>query len=218
MARFINSPLSISTATFEYMNGNTLSTITLDANSFNGGGSGTTYSAGTGLSLSGNKFNHLNSITSGSVGPTSAIISSNVFAVPSLSYDATGHIINAGTTTVTVPIGNASNVAVFNASASASDVHLLNDTTLQDVYDAMLSGKACFINVSNVSTGAAGYNTIMFPVHTLYSMPFGYHITARAVWNVTSTYEQAYYIYSNSAPLASSIISSALISHNISLS
>ena len=63
----------------------------------------TTYSAGTGLSLSGITFNHSNSITKGTVG-TSSATSGITLAVPYVTYDAQGHITATGTHTHTIPV------------------------------------------------------------------------------------------------------------------
>lgn len=62
-----------------------------------------TYSAGTGLSLSGTTFNHSNSITAGTAGTSSATSSTNrTIAIPYLTYDAQGHITGSGTHTHTL--------------------------------------------------------------------------------------------------------------------
>ena len=61
----------------------------------------TTYTAGTGLSLSGTKFNHSNSVTAGTAG-TSTATSGSTLAVPYVTYDAQGHITASGTHTHTV--------------------------------------------------------------------------------------------------------------------
>lgn len=63
----------------------------------------TTYSAGTGLSLSGTTFNHSNSITAGTAGTSSATSSTNrTISVPYVTYDAQGHITGSGTHTHTI--------------------------------------------------------------------------------------------------------------------
>lgn len=64
-------------------------------------GTDTTYSAGTGLSMSGTTFNHSNSVTAGTVG-TSSATSGSTLAVPYVTYDAQGHITGKGTHTHTV--------------------------------------------------------------------------------------------------------------------
>lgn len=61
----------------------------------------TTYSAGTGLSLSGTTFNHSNSVTAGTAG-TSSATSGATLAVPYITYDAQGHITATGTHTHTI--------------------------------------------------------------------------------------------------------------------
>ena len=64
-------------------------------------GTDTTYSAGTGLSMSGTTFNHSNSVTAGTAG-TSSATSGSTLAVPYVTYDAQGHITGKGTHTHTV--------------------------------------------------------------------------------------------------------------------
>lgn len=63
----------------------------------------TTYSAGTGLSLSGTTFNHSNSVTAGTAGTSGATSSTNrTIAIPYVTYDAQGHITGSGTHTHTI--------------------------------------------------------------------------------------------------------------------
>ena len=67
--------------------------------------SNTTYSAGSGLSLSGTTFNHSNSVTAGSKGPSanSSPGFGGTFIVPQVVYDAQGHITSATNRTITMP-------------------------------------------------------------------------------------------------------------------
>lgn len=58
----------------------------------------TTYSAGTGLSLSGTTINHASSITAGTAG-TSEETTGDSFSIPYVTYNASGHITAAGTHT-----------------------------------------------------------------------------------------------------------------------
>lgn len=67
--------------------------------------SGTTYSAGTGLSLSGTTFNHSNSVTAGTAG-SSTDTSGNTFTIPYVTYDSQGHITASGTRNHTVSGGS----------------------------------------------------------------------------------------------------------------
>ena len=93
--------LSINGKTITYTKGDgTTGTITTqDTN--------TTYSAGAGLSLSGTTFNHSNSITAATAqGDASKTLAFNdTFTIPTITYDAQGHITGKGTTTMTMPVG-----------------------------------------------------------------------------------------------------------------
>ena len=61
----------------------------------------TTYSAGSGLSLSGTTFNHSSTVTAGTAG-TSSATSGSTIAIPYVTVNATGHVTGYGTHTHTV--------------------------------------------------------------------------------------------------------------------
>lgn len=65
----------------------------------------TTYSAGSGLSLSGTTINHSNSVTAGTAkgDNTKTLTFGGTFAIPTVTYDAQGHVTGKGTTTMTMP-------------------------------------------------------------------------------------------------------------------
>lgn len=66
----------------------------------------TTYKSGTGISIgSDNKINHTNSVTAGTAkGDDSKTLGfGGTFTVPSVTYDAQGHITGKGSTTMTMP-------------------------------------------------------------------------------------------------------------------
>lgn len=66
----------------------------------------TTYKAGTGITIgSGNAINHSNSVTAGTAkGDDSKSLGfGGTFKVPSITYDAQGHITSTSTTTMTMP-------------------------------------------------------------------------------------------------------------------
>ena len=65
----------------------------------------TKYSAGTGLSLSGTTINHKNAIAAGTAqGSANATLSfGGTFTIPTVTYDAQGHITGKGITTMTLP-------------------------------------------------------------------------------------------------------------------
>lgn len=64
-----------------------------------------TYTANTGIKLSGNTFQHTNSVTAGTAsGDASKTLTyGGTFTIPSVTYDAQGHITGKGTTTMTMP-------------------------------------------------------------------------------------------------------------------
>lgn len=62
----------------------------------------TTYSAGSGLSLSGTTINHASSVTAGTAGTSSATSGRSTLAIPYVTYNATGHVTAAGTHTHTI--------------------------------------------------------------------------------------------------------------------
>lgn len=66
----------------------------------------TTYTAGTGLSLSGTTFNHSNAVTAGNFGDTGAtrtLAFGGTFIVPYVTYDAQGHLVTKSNLTLTLP-------------------------------------------------------------------------------------------------------------------
>ena len=66
----------------------------------------TTYTAGTGLSLSGTTFNHSNAVTAsnfGDTGVTRTLTFGGTFVVPYVTYDAQGHLVTKSNLTLTLP-------------------------------------------------------------------------------------------------------------------
>lgn len=112
----------------------------------------TTYSAGTGLSLSGTTFNHSNSVTAGTAGTQSAT-SGSTLAVPYVTYDAQGHVTASGVHTHTVN-GFLESTTKYAASASvggpATSVAIAEGTTDEARYvwfsyaGSGNQGKACY--------------------------------------------------------------------------
>ena len=64
----------------------------------------TTYSAGTGLTLTGTTINHTDSITAGTTSSSSGTVAFGAaITVPYVTYNSTGHITAAGTRSITLP-------------------------------------------------------------------------------------------------------------------
>ena len=93
----------------------------------------TTYSAGTGLSLSGTTFNHKNSVTAASVGPGSGATLSwgGTFTVPSVTYDGQGHITGSGIATFTMPANpNIDTKNTAGSTLTTEKIYLVGGKTL----------------------------------------------------------------------------------------
>lgn len=81
----------------------------------------TTYSAGTALSLSGTTFNHSNYVTAGTVsdgGSTRTLAFGGTFKIPSITYNAQGHITGTSTITLTMPANPNTNSAHAHAAGN----------------------------------------------------------------------------------------------------
>lgn len=105
----------------------------------------TTYSAGAGLTLSGTQFKHTNSVTAGTAkGDDSKTLAyGGTFTIPSVTYDAQGHITAKSTTTMTMP-------AVPSNVASA--------TKLQNAHNFSITGGATAAAVSFNGTADVSLN------------------------------------------------------------
>lgn len=84
----------------------------------------TTYSAGTGLSLSGTTFNHASSVTAGTAG-TSSATSGATLAVPYVTVNATGHVTGYGTHTHTISGFSTTDTKVTNTASVTAQRFLL---------------------------------------------------------------------------------------------
>ena len=120
----------------------------------------TTYSAGTGLSLSGTTFNHSNSITAGTVG-TSSATSGSTLSVPYVTYDAQGHITATGTHTHTVT-GFLTSSDV-DQTYSGSSTNAQSGVAVKSAIDAAISsvykpaGSVAFANLPTPGASYEGY-------------------------------------------------------------
>lgn len=90
-----------------------------------------TYSAGTGLSLSGTTFNHKNSITAGTAqGDASKTLTfGGTFTIPTVTYDAQGHITGKGTTKMTMPANPNTDTKVTNTLATTTKAYVTGTTS-----------------------------------------------------------------------------------------
>ena len=125
----------------------------------------TVYTATDGITLSGTTFKHTNSITAGTAqGDASKTLTyGGTFAVPTVTYDAQGHITGKGTTTMTMPavpsnvasatkLQNARSISMTGAASSAAvsfdgtDDVTLNVTSLNAVNLYLNSSDTLILN------------------------------------------------------------------------
>lgn len=113
----------------------------------------TTYSAGTGLSLSGTTFNHSNSITAGSVGTAQSPSHGDTFAIPKITYDAQGHITEATTVNITLPADNNTDTNVTTAAQTSSKIYVTGTPSTGTVTGTLQYNENVYIS-DNVMYGA----------------------------------------------------------------
>ena len=117
--------LSVSGKTITYTKGDgTTGTITTqDTN--------TTYTADTGIKLNGTKFQHTNSVTAGTAqGDANKTLSwGGTFTIPTVTYDAQGHITGKGTTTMTMPSNPNSDTKVTNTLNTTAKAYITGTTS-----------------------------------------------------------------------------------------
>lgn len=109
----------------------------------------TTYSAGTGLTLSGTQFKHSNSVTAGTAkgDDNKTLAFGGTFKIPSVSYDAQGHITGSSSNTMTMP------AAPTSVSGNAGSA-----TKLATARNFSITGGATASNVSFNGTGDVQLN------------------------------------------------------------
>lgn len=119
----------------------------------------TTYSPGTGITIgSGNQINHSNSITAGTAkGDNNKTLTwSGTFTIPTVTYDAQGHITATGTTTMTMP-ANPHSETIYTGTApisvnSSTKVISINNGAIAN---AKLQNSSLSIAGNSVSLGGS---------------------------------------------------------------
>lgn len=113
----------------------------------------TTYSAGTGLSLSGTTINHSNSITAGSVGTAQAPSHGGTFKIPKITYDAQGHITEATTVNITLPVDYNTDTKVTTDAQTSSKIYVTGTPSTGTVTGTLQYNENVYIS-DNVMYGA----------------------------------------------------------------
>lgn len=136
--------------TVAYTDDNTITISSTDTN--------TTYSAGTGLTLNGTAFDHTNSVTAATAsegGSTRTLDFGGTFNVPSVTYDAQGHVTSKGSVTLTLPANPNTNTTYSHSAVTTTGGAFLrltgSDSTNDDV--KLASG-------TNVTVAYTDANTI----------------------------------------------------------
>ena len=126
-----------STITLTGSDGSTTSVTDADTN--------TTYTAGTGLTLSGTEFKHSNSVTAGTAqGSSNKTLSfGGTFTIPTVTYDAQGHVTGKGTTTMTMPANPNTDTHYTSKNVVGSSTATSNTTT------ALTNGNVYLNSVEN---------------------------------------------------------------------
>ena len=113
----------------------------------------TTYSAGTGLSLSGTTFNHSNTITAGSVGTAQSPSHGGTFKIPKITYDAQGHITEATTVNITLPVDYNTDTKVTTDAQTSSTIYVTGTPSTGTVTGTLQYNENVYIS-GNVMYGA----------------------------------------------------------------
>lgn len=114
----------------------------------------TTYTADTGIKLNGNKFQHTNAVTAGTAkGDDSKTLAfGGTFTVPSVSYDAQGHVTGKGSTTMTMPS------APTSVSGNAGSATKLQTARSLSITGAVTAAAKSFDGSANVALEATSVN------------------------------------------------------------
>lgn len=143
----------------------------------------TTYSAGTGLSLSGTTFNHSNSITAGTAGTSSATTSTDgTISIPYVTYDAQGHITAKGTHTHTLTSypeaylsWGGKNFSGSYGPIDAAMIGMLGSNRLECLKD--LEGKGIEVLYSTDGSTWTDYGLTSAQKRTIFTSCYGYSVT-----------------------------------------
>lgn len=116
----------------------------------------TTYSAGSGLSLSGTTINHASSITAGTAGSSSSTSGIEI-SIPYVTYNDTGHITEAGNRTHTINEATTSASGLMSSSDKTKMDRLESYTTATTVASLNVNYQTIYVTLSeNASLSASG--------------------------------------------------------------
>ena len=115
----------------------------------------TTYSAGSGLSLSGTTINHASSSTAGTAGSSSSTSGSSTISIPYVTYNATGHITGKGNRTHTINAATTSASGLMSSTDKTKMNRLESYTTATTVASLDVNYQTIYVTLSaNASLSA----------------------------------------------------------------
>lgn len=117
----------------------------------------TTYSAGSGLSLSGTTINHASSITAGTAGSSTSTSGSNTISIPYVTYNDTGHITGSGNRTHTINTATTSASGLMSSQDRIKMNRLGSYTTATTVASLDVNYQTIYVSLGeNASLSASG--------------------------------------------------------------
>ena len=146
-----------------------------------------TFTANTGLKLNGLAFQHTNAVTAGTASgsATATLGNGGSFDIPTVTYDAQGHVTAKGTTTITLPTYTGSNgVTVSGTSITNSGVRSIATGTANGTISVNTNGTAA--NVAVKGLGSSAYLNITDTYSSTGTTPTSGKAVAQAIGTVTA--------------------------------
>lgn len=127
----------------------------------------TIYTAGTGLALSGTQFKHSNAITAGTAqgDADKTLTYGGTFAIPTVTYDAQGHITGKGTTTMTMPaapssVATASKLGSATVGSGTRPIYLNAGTATASSGTVGTASKPVYLNAGTLTACTYGISVV----------------------------------------------------------
>jgi len=145
------------------------------------------FGAGDGIKLDGLNFKHTNAITAGTASgtATSTLGNGGNFEIPTITYDAQGHITDKGTTKITLPTYTGSNgVTVSGTSITNSGVRSIATGTANGTISVNTNGTSA--NVAVKGLGSSAYMDTTDTYSSTGTTPTSGKAVAQAIGTVTA--------------------------------
>ena len=122
----------------------------------------TTYTAGSGLELSGTQFKHKNAVSGGTAqgSATGTLSFGGTFTIPTVTYDTEGHITGAGTTTMTMPSNPNTDEKVKNTAGATSKFYLTGTTSSSTTTGTQVFRTDVYVDTNGSLSAPMVYNAL----------------------------------------------------------